>query len=397
MTKQLFLISMLHTVSLLFSRVFAVGVFFFVARFINPTEFGTLTLFLTLSTLVALVGDGGLVQWYVGKGQLERGGLEKVLFLRTLFLLVTLILSAAVFVIYPLFSPFLILCFLFNLLPEALLSVLDAEYIVQKKSYAIGIKNSIRYFFLMVTLLAFGSKSVEMMLFSYVLGSYVACAWYVPWKRIDFSKLLQTRKQVFEVFKASKNYGVLISVSALYSRSDQLLIDFFLGRSFVGAYSLAYRYLDLAVLFPTTIGQNLFGKISVLKGEEKKSVLPAVILMGSLGVLTGVLLYGVAGFLTQGVFGSREYYNSTIVLQIFALALPFFFINAPLAVVAQRANNISKFLPWGILNTVLNIVFNLIFLPKFGIVAAAWGMVLTECTGFIINCVFCERWLREKD
>ena len=40
---------------------------------------------------------------------------------------------------------------------------------------------------------------------------------------------------------------------------------------------------------------------------------------------------------------------------------------------------------------VFNLALNIVFIPNYGIIAAAWIMAITEVTGFIINLIFVKK------
>lgn len=112
--------------------------------------------------------------------------------------------------------------------------------------------------------------------------------------------------------------------------------------------------------------------------------------MTACGIIVSLMLFFASGFLITDLLGPA--YNAAILpLKIFCLVLLLFFINSPLATVVQSSDFVSKFLPWGIGNTIANIVLNIIFIPVYGITAAAWIMFLTELTGLFINIYFVKK------
>jgi len=62
-----------------------------------------------------------------------------------------------------------------------------------------------------------------------------------------------------------------------------------------------------------------------------------------------------------------------------------------LSTVVQSSNYLKSFLPYGIINTVLNIILNLVLVTRYGIVSAAWVMLITEVTGLLINYYFIKK------
>lgn len=84
------------------------------------------------------------------------------------------------------------------------------------------------------------------------------------------------------------------------------------------------------------------------------------------------------------------------ILKILSIVVFLFFFNAPLATFIQSSSLLKKFLPFGIGNTVLNIILNIALIPLYGIQAAAWNMVVTETLGAMINVYFVQKIYAEK-
>lgn len=166
-----------------------------------------------------------------------------------------------------------------------------------------------------------------------------------------------------------------------------MILESKLGHEALGMYSAAYRYLDAVSLLPNTISQNLFHLSAQAGSMTKRSVLLLTMLMGSIGVIVGVVLFASSSLLTVGLLGSA-YASSTAIVRVFSLVSVVLFINAPLSTLVQSSQWVKQFLPWGVANTVLNILLNLMIVPIAGGIGAAWIMLISECTGLLINLYF---------
>jgi O-antigen/teichoic acid export membrane protein len=62
----------------------------------------------------------------------------------------------------------------------------------------------------------------------------------------------------------------------------------------------------------------------------------------------------------------------------------------------QSSKYVQNFLPFGIANTVGNLILNILVVPIYGIHGAAWVMAVTETTGLIINIYFAQKLYKSK-
>ena len=182
----------------------------------------------------------------------------------------------------------------------------------------------------------------------------------------------------------------MCGTSFFYNRGDSFIISYFMGNSALGIYGLAYRFLESLSLFSTSITQNLFPISAKKEGIKLRQLLKISLLMFFFGTVIAFIIYLNSSFLIIGLFGP-QYAGGVPILRIFSIVLFLFFVNAPLATVVQSSKLVRSFLPYGIINTLLNIFLNILLIPMFGIVAAAWVMVLTEVTGFLVNLYFVKK------
>lgn len=392
MIKQLFIHSSHYFVSLVGAKIFSTIVFLLLARNLQPELFGTFTYFLTLLSLTTLVGDFGLIQWYqktVATNLDAHTTLIHLFEARFITLLISMLGVSVFFILLSPFNNFISVLFIATLVPESLISVFDGYYLFKKESPKLALKQFSKLIFIPLYFVYTGSEvNLASLILLYSLSSFATLVWFVPWKKI-WREIVITHHSV-KTLAASKNYGLLLITSAVYSRGDTIVIDQVAGRLGVGIYSAAYRYLEVVNLLPSALAQNLFhlsATPNLLRAESLKKI---VAIMGVVGVAVSVVLFLSAELLTITLLGP-SYAQSAQVLRILSGAVFFFFINAPLSTVVQSSNQLTSFLPWGMANTMLNIIANLILIPQYGILVAAWVMMGTEITGLLINVYFVRK------
>lgn len=393
MVKQLFFRSGIYFVGLIKVKLLSTLLFIILARLLLPHLFGRLTYFFTLLSLVTLVSDWGMIQWFMVHRTPENE--EKLIDRVTQARFFTFICSLALFGIFSfVFRQFTLtesLLFVSFLFPESFMSVVDGYYLVRHRSMMIALKQFFKYLGPLIFVFLFsGSYSLLGVMFSFLLSSWITMMWYVPKQFYQFTTF--SFGQIKQTLKESSTYATLLFTSAIYSRGDTLLLGTQLGSSAVGLYSAGYRYLDAMSMFPTALSQNLF-HLSARQHFTKQTVLTMVATMSVIGLLFGGFLYFFSNILTVGLLG-QAYAQSEVVVRIFGVVTVLLFINSPLSTLVQSSTLVKEFIPWGILNTFLNIALNIVVIPIAGVVGAAFVMLFTETTGLLINLYFVRRRLR---
>ncbi len=175
----------------------------------------------------------------------------------------------------------------------------------------------------------------------------------------------------------------LISVFALlYFKIDTLILSIYRDSSEVGIYGLAYKIIEnilvlwgfyLASVYPLLSGFFGENKIEPAKMLLKKSLLLA------LGFGMVVIVFGyVLSPMVVMILGGKEFSQSVLVMRILLFSVPFFFVNNLIYhnfLAKARLNRL--FLAVGA-SLFMNLILNLIFIPKYGYQAAAFNTLITE-------------------
>jgi O-antigen/teichoic acid export membrane protein len=178
------------------------------------------------------------------------------------------------------------------------------------------------------------------------------------------------------LFVETLSYGFRAYVAAFFSflvlRSDLLIIKYMLGAKDTGNYSIAVAMVDLLYIFPTVLGALLFPKLSAMGDEKAKLQLVKKTL--AFVAVSMVLICVAAALLakpaTSLLFGSE-----------FLPAVPAFLWLLPGIVMLSVSTIIMNFLasvglpPIAVYSAaaaaILNVVANLILLPRLGIIGAS--------------------------
>ena len=390
MIKLLLKNSTLHFAGMLVLRLTSMVIFILLARIFSPALFGQVSLFVTLVTFVSVLSSFGLNQWYQREHQIpEVKKFTLVIHARLFTLLTSLLIILPFLLLSRSFSLQIIVLLTLALLPEAFLSIYDGYLLENKKAHFIPLLQTFKVLMLGLAIIIFGEKITLFQTLSFfTLGSIIAALIGFPKNKLDTSLAISS-KNIFSTIRSSAKYAVLITTSYAYSRGDALIIRYTISDAALGIYSVAYRYLEGVSMLPNVIAQNLFHLTS--RGEvNKKQLGKLVLLNGAIGLLISVIIYLSSGILTTNLLGD-VYSPAKAVLQILSVVTFFFFVNAPLSTYVQSTSLMQKFLPLGIANTILNLLLNIILVPKYGISAAAYVMLFTEVSGLMINIFFIRK------
>ncbi len=222
----------------------------------------------------------------------------------------------------------------------------------------------------------------------FVLGSFVRsmvglllARSLISFRGISFS-LLSFRS----LMTSSLPLGLMIIFAQINNNIDKQIIALsdpkFLGVSAaiaVGIYGLAYRIFDFSVSLPTYVVNAaypiLLNKIKDNEEELFKFSRQLLIILVTIGGLAAI----VGWFLTPlviSLFGS--YSEAVLPTRILFLGLPVFFATSLLVWLLVTLNK-EIVLPFIFgFAALLNLVLNLILIPRFGYNAAAWVTIITE-------------------
>ncbi|HYE22249.1 MAG TPA: flippase [Verrucomicrobiae bacterium] len=174
---------------------------------------------------------------------------------------------------------------------------------------------------------------------------------------------------------------MLLTLFAAYNRIDGLLLPYFVNFEQTGYYSAAYKFWDILAFFPGVLGITLY---PFFAHAISKNLIDQVRIglqtytryMIAIAVPMAVGVFLLAEELTLNFFG-REFIQASDPLWLLVLAVSVVFIYTPVnsLVISQLTRNATKITGF---TFVVNVLLNLLLIPKFGIVASAAITVLSE-------------------
>ncbi len=202
--------------------------------------------------------------------------------------------------------------------------------------------------------------------------------WPALWPKFSFD--MRWPRLGFMFFLA----GVLIKIS---SYTDSLVINNSLGQAAVGDYSAAYKLTYAFQFLPMAFVGALYPAMSAAAlnpPELRRILLQALRYVSFLGFAIAFGMYALAPQIICLFYGP-DFKEAVPVLQTLVFVLPVIFLDFPLGSLLNATHRAH--VKTGILAiaTLLNVLANLLLIPKFGIMGAAWAGLISFGTMFSLG------------
>jgi O-antigen/teichoic acid export membrane protein len=176
-------------------------------------------------------------------------------------------------------------------------------------------------------------------------------------------------------------FGLLMMGFALYYRIDMVMLEWMMGPRAVGFYAAAYRFLDVVIVLAASLTGPLFPRLSAVArtrpDEARRLLEDAWRPLLALGLPLTLGACALAPLLVRVLFG-EAFAESAPLLRVLILGtLPLFWVS-----VASHAL-IAADRVWPLVgvygsSAALNVVMNLLLIPRFGAAGAAAATLACE-------------------
>jgi O-antigen/teichoic acid export membrane protein len=201
-----------------------------------------------------------------------------------------------------------------------------------------------------------------------------------PKVEIDFGFWKQTLKQAWP-------FGLVVTFVNIYYWVDSVMLSLMKGDEVVGWYNVAYRLVLVLAFIPGAYFSSVFPVMSRFyvssKGSLKFTYEKSVKYMAILAVPIGVGTTLLAERVIISIFGA-EYSHSIIALQILIWSMVFIWVSG---VFAQLFNSLNRQTIVAKVTgscALLNVILNLILIPRYSHIGASTARVATEFTALAL-------------
>jgi len=228
---------------------------------------------------------------------------------------------------------------------------------------------------------------------SMLINSFIMFAYYQKkYNKFQFNFDL---KEWFKVIKDSLSIGLIFLISTLYNNIDITLLGLIKGDFETGVYGAAHQVIVFAILPSIILQGAFFPQITQrVTFEERDRIISK---FAKLQSFAGYLIFGYLFFLADYavVLLGDKYTNSNLILQFLAFTVLIQFLIsiyfAPL--ISWKAEN--KVIKANLIGLTINIILNLVLIPKYGMYGSALATILCEL-GVLITMIVIFKQIHSK-
>ena len=195
----------------------------------------------------------------------------------------------------------------------------------------------------------------------------------------------------FSVWTFNKNVAKLFLVQGwplilstimvtIFMRVDQVMIKHILGNASNGLYNAAVKLSEVWYMLPVVICNSIFPSMVASKNlditiyNKRMQSLFSLMFWGALIIVTFNFIF--ADFIFSNTYG-KEYLFSSKIYQVHMFSCVFMFFIIPSSRYLQVEENTKQIFYRSIVGAFSNIIFNIIFIPKYGVMGAAYATLIS--------------------
>lgn len=386
---------------------FALNFFYFIyaARYLGVNNFGILTFAIAFTGLFTAFTDLGLgeliVREVARKKSIVHKYLNNVLPMKLILSILTFLLLSIIInllgykgnivkVVY-----LVSLSVIFDSLCQTFYSVFQAYEEMQYQS--IGQVLIACFRIISITLVIVLRLDVVDLAFLYFITSAIILAYaftiyklrfVMPRFRADFSFW-------WKAIKESWPMGGMAFCGVLYFRIDTVMLSMIKGEIAVGLYNAAYKLLEMAIFIPLIVVTAVF---PLLSKRYKNSAESYADILGKIVKYLIYFIIPIACIVTLvskpmiGIIYGNMFLASANVLQILIWAAVLMYITIILMAAFRAINRQAFSFKLVVLTVIVNIVLNMVMIPRYSFIGAALTTVFSEVFLLCVGLVFLSKW-----
>jgi O-antigen/teichoic acid export membrane protein len=278
----------------------------------------------------------------------------------------------------------------FSVLTKIALGVVQGEQLSLPKVYIENITIPISRFAFIVGFVLLGLGAVGVA-WGYVLPHMLAALFGLIYlyRRTDLFRSLRYVPRRREMLFFSAPLIVTGVMARVLSDIDVYLIGYFIGIDSVATYNVIYPIAELIKLILISFGYLIVPMISELHAEGSADHLGRIYLVATKWIVFGTLPLFLGVFLFPELsitlaFGSK-YADGALALQVLAVGSLTHAIMGPNSNALIALGKTNRIMYYNIVAAMLNIIMNLLLIPRYGITGAA---VATFMSYMLVNLLY---------
>ncbi len=387
------------TFAYILQKVISFFYFIFIARMLGVDDVGKYTFAISFTTLSAVFIDWGLSQILIRESAKYK---EKAQDYLSATLTFRLIASAVVYLLVFIGIGFFVNLSGYDPITKQLVYLSGIVMILD--SFTLGFWSMFRGFQNLkyeaiavvvnqIIVISVGSIALflglplHFLIIAYVVGSLfnVFFSGISVKKKLNLSLTFKVdKKLIWFLLKLSFPFALLAIFGRIYGYVDQVLLYFLSGEKEIAWYTASYKMIFALQFIPSAFAAAIFPAMSsyfIRSHEKLKDLFDKS--MAYLTVLAVPMMFGLASLadrIIKTAYGD-EYIPSIIVLQILSIGLIFVFLNFPIGSLLNATDRQKTNTKLVGLTMVINLILNLILIPKFNYLGACIAFLFSH--GFL--------------
>ena len=240
---------------------------------------------------------------------------------------------------------------------------------------------------LIFILIASSQKNLSLLLLSYIFSGsvLVASLFFVMKKKynLHLKKTSNFRSFSQNLIIASMPLGMMLIFNLLYAKADIFILSIYRPTLDVGVYGISYKFFEILLAVPAYLANSVY-PLLLKESKNPKSYEPLIKRYSSFFIFLSLVITFVAffGAPLMSIIKS-DFSRSVLPFQILALSLPFFFMTSLLQWHFVINNKLKFLVPLYGGALLLNVILNIIFVPKYSYNAAAIATGISEALVFL--------------
>jgi O-antigen/teichoic acid export membrane protein len=389
--------SIVLLISQIITFVFSFIITIFTARYLGTEGYGILSLATALTGIVGIIADAGLGTLIIRDVSRDKSMANK--YISNTILMKILLSVLAFFSIILItngvgYSPVVknvIYIVMLSVVVGAISTIFISIIQANEKMEYISLNTMLNSAVLLVGTLIGVYYQMDLLFFAsiYLIANiinfiYIVIVYFwkfsIPKIQIDLSFWSPTLKHALP-------FGLTGTFATIYVWADTFLLSVMQDNEAVGIYNAAYKLITVLLFIPNVFNASLFPVFSKFFVSSENSLQLAfekyfkfmLLISFPLGIGTTLLSNKIILLIFDAQFAA-----STVVLQILIWSTTFIFLNSPFTQLLQSTNKQIVLTKITSLCMVINIVLNLILIPKYSYLASSVITVITEFLVFVL-------------
>lgn len=363
-----------------------------IARNFGVLGFGDFIKVTSFVAIFYLMIDFGLNAFFL---QYEKANFKNLFYLRVFIsAFLFIILNVVAFLIpynQPLGSGFSesvkigILIFSFSLFSQAI--ILSSAAIFQKSvnyfNYMLGLVVGATINLILVFIFTFLNYSIFFIYSSFAASSFISAVILLKASKEPLFPAYFDFSFAKKIFISSIPLGLMLIFNMVYFRADIILLSILSSTESVGVYGLSYKFFDFLIALPLFLSNAVYPFLIKYKDDQQTflSFCRRYFIIFLLSSIVIVFLFWFASPLFSLI--KQDFSDSIFPFRVLLLSLPFFFTTSFLQWILITLKKQRYLLYVYAFSGILNIVLNIIFIPKFSYFASAFITLFSEGIVFV--------------